>query len=297
MSQRVRHVISLLLLTAALAPTAGCGKLRTMGKTLKEGKSVLSKVETFKAPPMEKGGLGEPYDHIKKSLELKALGGNPPGAENLKPLPPTLVDTLLADFRTIAFFDLGTRLDARTVTAADLQAVVDFCATTAWTKLRGYRPWTHKNFIDSLTDLERKTLAKESAEYLNKNGFLGYDNLPTTPPPAARATGADTATTASPTKADVPVFAGTYSGKWGPIYLEQSAATPNLVTGRYAKGTLFCLASGPTLACSWREGSAKGRSVYTRAESGNMTGTWGSGTSATSGGSWNLTQTRAGTLK
>lgn len=296
-AQRFRHAATLLFALALFAPATGCSKLSSLTKKMKAGNSVLAKVETFKAPPMESGSMGEPYDHIKKSLELKAMGGNPPGSANLKPLPPTLVDTLLADFRTIAFFDLGTRLDAATIGAADVQKIVDFCANTSWMKLRGYRPWTHKKFIDSLTVVERQTLAKEAAEYLNKNGFLGYDSLPTTDPPPVREPG-ETVATPTPTPASgAIVFAGTYSGKWGPIYLEQAAATPNLVTGRYAKGTLFCLASGSSLACSWREGSSKGRSVYRRSESGDMTGTWGNGTSATSGGSWNLTRTRVGTLK
>lgn len=294
-TQRVGHFSTLLGTLAALAivfPTTGCGKVRDLVKAKQQG-GVLARVEVWKAPPIPEGG--EPYDSIKRALELKAMGGNPPGADKLNPLPPTLVDTLLSDFRTIAFYDLGTRLDAATVTVADTQKIVDFIAKTEWTHIRGYRPWTHKSFVDSLTAPERTTLASDAAAYLNKNGFLAYDSLPKTAPPAP-ADNDRVVSAVPPTSGDVTVFAGTYSGNWGPIMLSQSAASPKVVTGRYAKGGLTCVAVGATIACGWRESGSTGRAVFTRRANGSMVGTWGNGTSATNGGAWNLTLKQAGAL-
>lgn len=267
----------------------------------KSAKSVLSKIETFKAPAMAAGDLADPYDSIKQALELKEKGGNPPGADSLKPLPPTLTDTLLADLRTISFFDLGKRLDGASATEADLQKVVDFISKTEWKKIRGYRPWAHKAFFDSLSEDERKQLAKEAAEYVKKNGFKGHDNLPPGDPPAPKNLVAEAAPTASPPSAPASgtaeLFAGSYSSAWGPVTLEQTQATPTVITGKYTRGTMDCTASGVKLDCTWKEGATVGLATFTRQANGDLHGTWGGKTSATSGGAWNLKLTKAGELK
>ncbi len=92
------------------------------------------------------------------------------------------------------------------------------------------------------------------------------------------------------------VFAGAYSSVWGVVTLTQARATPLTVTGKYGRGSMKCAALGEKLDCAWVESSGAGRAAFTRDATGNLKGTWGNGGSSTSGGAWNLTLTKAGTL-
>ncbi len=81
-------------------------------------------------------------------------------------------------------------------------------------------------------------------------------------------------------------FEGTYESNWGNTTFRQVGTT---VTAKYPKGRMTCTASGKSLDCTWFEGSARGKALLTLQPNGNITGTWGKGTSATNGGPWTFT--------
>ena len=74
------------------------------------------------------------------------------------------------DAQLIAKVDLKMTLD-KSVTEAQMNKVVAFYAKTKPGGIRGLRPKTHKAFIDSLSEADRKKLAKEATAYVNKNDF------------------------------------------------------------------------------------------------------------------------------
>ena len=39
-----------------------------------------------------------------------------------------------------------------------------------WNNIAGYRPWTHLNFVRSLSPQDREILAKEVVKYMEANG-------------------------------------------------------------------------------------------------------------------------------
>jgi hypothetical protein len=85
------------------------------------------------------------------------------------------------------------------------------------------------------------------------------------------------------TEAAVGSFAGQYVSTYGTVVLNESGGR---VTGTYPGGSLVCAPSGAVLNCDWREGGTSGRAILTRQANGDLSGTWGNGGSATSGGSW-----------
>jgi hypothetical protein len=78
-------------------------------------------------------------------------------------------------------------------------------------------------------------------------------------------------------------FAGVYVSTWGDTTFTENGSN---VKGKYPGGVLDCTSSGANLDCSWREGSGSGKARLTRQLSGDISGTWGNGASATDGGSW-----------
>ncbi|MBI4952203.1 MAG: hypothetical protein HY908_09225 [Myxococcales bacterium] len=156
------------------------GSAATPGTTAsaapKKAETVLGRIESFKAANVDKGSP-EPYDGIKLANEAKAAGLDTPVAAGARELPPTLTDALLYDFRLVGFLDLKLPKFDKTVTEEQMQQVVDFFAKTEWKKLRGLRPQTHKQFIDGLSEADRKQLAKEAAAWAQANGFKGDDPL------------------------------------------------------------------------------------------------------------------------
>lgn len=266
-------------------------------KESEKKKSVLSGVEKFKAPPCP-DTMCEPYDGIQTANSAKAADPSSPLAAGARTLPPTLTDVLVDDIRTIAFYDLKMgKLDAKAITKEQAQKVIDFYASTEWTKLRGFRPWTHKKFIDSLSADDRKKLSEDVVAYLHDKGFKAEDKLPATAPdaPAAPTTAAAPVETPPASGGDAVVYAGTYTSAWGQVTLEQAKATPGEVKGRYPRGTLKCKVTAK-LECSWAESSSSGQAAFTREANGDLKGSWGSGASATSGGPWNLKLSKAGEL-
>ena len=261
------------------------------GETKKE--SVLAKLEALK--PM----ADETYDFVQKSNEIKAkakaAGVEPPAyTKSAYELPPTPSDTLAHDVRTLAFYDLGTKLDAKAISAEPVKQVIELYMKLDPKKLRGLRGGTHQAFVKSLTDAERKALVDELVDRIKTKGFLGADQHEGAPPPmsadakAALGGGAPAAAPkAEPTKADGVVWAGKYKTTEGAMTLHQIRGS-SIVGGEYAKGRLACTTYKDDLDCKWTErGTGTGQAVFKRDASGNFTGTWGWGKKSSGGGKWN----------
>ena len=95
--------------------------------------------------------------------------------------------------------------------------------------------------------------------------------------------GTDTSSAPAPGGGTTTNFAGTYKSNWGTTVFTQTGANVNAT---YARGTVTCVASGPSLDCDWREGAASGKARLTKDSSGAIKGTWGNRASATDGGPW-----------
>jgi hypothetical protein len=194
------------------------------------------------------------------------------------------------------------------VTADQMSQVVEFYAKVKWEKIRGYRPFTHKAFVDGLGPDDRKQLAQELADHIKAEGWKGDDAIGDRPAPprsatAAAALGGGAAAAGTPAAAaapvdpsPVPLYAGSYRTSEGGLTLTQTAADPHSVNGRYAKGTMSCHATGDDLECRWLEHNAAGGARFKRQPNGDMKGTWGVRSSATDGGKWTCTLLAAGQL-
>ena len=90
----------------------------------------------------------------------------------------------------------------------------------------------------------------------------------------------------APAAAAAVSFAGTYKSAWGATVFTQQG---NQVSATYPNGTMACVPNGSTLDCNWREAASSGKALLTKDASGGITGTWGTGTSATNGGPWVFT--------
>lgn len=82
-------------------------------------------------------------------------------------------------------------------------------------------------------------------------------------------------------------FEGTYKSNWGSTTFLEVGST---VTAKYPKGTMTCSTAGDVLTCDWFEGGSRGKALLTRQSNGDISGTWGNGTSATNGGPWSFTR-------
>ncbi|HTR52932.1 MAG TPA: hypothetical protein VMJ10_19595 [Kofleriaceae bacterium] len=82
---------------------------------------------------------------------------------------------------------------------------------------------------------------------------------------------------------------GNYVGTWGAATLRQDGTH---VTGTYAyhDGHIDGALADHTLSFTWSEDDGSGRGVFAVANDGSLYGTWGTGDSASNGGSWTLTR-------
>jgi len=88
------------------------------------------------------------------------------------PVPPSKVDTLICDLWAISTNDVGIAATSPTqLSAFDVSAAIRIYETRQWSQIRGYRPWTHWNFINRLTAEEREVLAGEAYAYMLRNGI------------------------------------------------------------------------------------------------------------------------------
>lgn len=151
----LRSWLCAVALGCCLCVSGCCKRGGDSGGSSEEAKSVFARLSTFKAPPCP-SAIGEAYENRKKSGT---------------PVPPTAQDTFLADVIIILKKDFSKAdASATTVTEADIGKITQFYADTPWNKIRGYRPWFHKNFIDGLTPAERKTFVKEAYAHLKAHG-------------------------------------------------------------------------------------------------------------------------------
>lgn len=106
---------------------------------------------------------------------------------------------------------------------------------------------------------------------------------------SAAAPAADASASASAGESGLDVYAGDYVTEWGGCTLK--------VDGDKVKGvcpgrgtSLSCKPDKDSLMCSWSESSGSGGARLRRdAATGRLNGTWGSGGSMSSGGSWTFT--------
>lgn len=118
---------------------------------------ILPRIEKYKAPPYPKSVYlsGETYDYRIKSRS---------------PLPPTLTDIFVCDIWQRVTMDLKLKITPEQVSEEVIKQAFDVYLTRKWDDIAGYRPWTYWNFIRSLKEPQRDSLAKELVEYISKNG-------------------------------------------------------------------------------------------------------------------------------
>ena len=86
------------------------------------------------------------------------------------PLPATLTDTFVCDIWQRVTMDLKLKITPEQVSEEVIKQAMNVYLTRKWDDIAGYRPWTHWNFIKSLKEPQRDSLAKEFVEYISKNG-------------------------------------------------------------------------------------------------------------------------------
>jgi hypothetical protein len=120
-------------------------------------RKLLPLIEKYKAPPYPKSLYltGETYDYRIKSG---------------KPLPPTRTDIFVCDIWQRVTMDLKLTISPEQVSEEVAKQAMNVYLTRKWDDIAGYRPWTHWNFIRSLKEPQRHSLAKEFVEYISKNG-------------------------------------------------------------------------------------------------------------------------------
>nr|AIA13734.1 Unknown Function [uncultured bacterium] len=118
---------------------------------------ILPLIEKYKAPPYPKSLYltGETYDYRIKSG---------------RPLPATRTDTFVCDIWQRITMDLKLATTPEQVSEEVIKQAMNIYSTRKWEDIAGYRPWTHWNFIKSLKEPQRDSLAKELVEYISTNG-------------------------------------------------------------------------------------------------------------------------------
>ncbi len=120
--------------------------------------SVLQRIETYQAPPFPRSQYTdrETYDYrIRSGMSV----------------PSSLSATLVADLWLImtGYLEL-TGLSPTRVREDQVASAINFYLTRNWTNIAGYRPWTHWNFMYSLSAQNRAILARDVAEYIQVYG-------------------------------------------------------------------------------------------------------------------------------
>jgi len=89
-------------------------------------------------------------------------------------VPSTLYDVFIHDIFDVICDDIIRTVVApkpMDVCEKDVLAALNIFLERDWTEFAGYRPWTHWNFIKSLTPFQREILASEIVEYIAENGI------------------------------------------------------------------------------------------------------------------------------
>jgi hypothetical protein len=124
---------------------------------------VLSLIEKYKAPPYPASGY---LDRETYGYRIKSG----------RPVPATLTDVLICDVWQRVTMDLKLKLNPKEVSEETIKQAMSVYLTRRWDDIAGYRPWTHWNFIRGLKEPQRNQLAKEIADYIEKNGIRDVEN-------------------------------------------------------------------------------------------------------------------------
>lgn len=120
--------------------------------------SVLQRIETYQAPPFPQSQLTdrETYDYrVRSGFSV----------------PSSFSATLVADLWLIMTGNLElTGLSPTRVREDQVASAINFYLTRNWTNIAGYRPWTHWNFMYSLSAQNRAVLARDVAEHIQTYG-------------------------------------------------------------------------------------------------------------------------------
>jgi len=126
------------------------------------GRSVLDRIETYKPPtfPAYTAG-GQLVDRDTYDYRIKQG----------KPSPPSFRDALVCDLWQRMTTDLDIKgINQHHVSEDDVRRAIGVYVEKDWQDIAGNRPWTHSNFLKSLTTSERQELAKEVVRYMDQNG-------------------------------------------------------------------------------------------------------------------------------
>ncbi len=118
---------------------------------------VLAKIESFKPAPYPVSD-----DDEKETYDYRIASG--------KPVPSTFTDLFIGDIWQRIYKDLHLFIPIAKVNEPAVDSAFSTYLTKDWSKIAGYLPWTHWNFIRSLIPEQRKTLSKEVVAYILKNG-------------------------------------------------------------------------------------------------------------------------------
>jgi|GEM_PF-6168922 len=94
-------------------------------------------------------------------------------------VPPSYIDVFIVDLRYIyqhkavfkKYITGDFVLDDKHMPDDEVLKVFDVYLNISASELYGFKPWTNQRFIKSLTEEQRRTLAKDAALYINMYGF------------------------------------------------------------------------------------------------------------------------------
>ncbi|MDD5571565.1 MAG: hypothetical protein PHD97_10505 [Bacteroidales bacterium] len=124
---------------------------------------VLSKIETFKAPPFPSLGYitMDTYDYRVKDSAI---------------VPKTLTDVLICDFYSVMSTQISQKESTKKkFSETDVEKVINYYRKTEWSKIAGYRPWAHSCFLKGLTKDELEIIITEMVDYVSRYGVRDVD--------------------------------------------------------------------------------------------------------------------------
>lgn len=134
--------------------------------TVNTSGQILAKIETYKCDPYPVDELAKALDLTKEAYDYRIEDG-----DSAK-VPPSLTDVLICDiWNIITEWELKIKIKPDEINQKVILSAFEVYTTKEWSNIRGLRPWTHWNFIRSLTKKERKKLAKEIVKYIKTKGI------------------------------------------------------------------------------------------------------------------------------
>lgn len=120
--------------------------------------SILQRIETYQAPPFPQSQYSD-----RETYDQRIRYG--------RSVPSSFSATLVADLWLIMTGNLElTGLSPNRVREDQVASAINFYLTRNWTNIAGYRPWTHWNFMYSLSAQNRAVLARDVTEYIQTYG-------------------------------------------------------------------------------------------------------------------------------